>query len=85
MQILEELWYGQVNPISKTDYRYEEYQELTDLYARCEGTFLATLNPKQQEDLQKLKDLWEEMERITECGAFITGFRLAVQLMAASV
>ncbi len=85
MQILEELWYGQIRPISQTDYRDKEYRELIDLLAHIEERLLPTLDQEQQENLQKAKDLWEEMNQISECAAFISGFRLAVRLMAASV
>ncbi len=44
-----------------------------------------TLNDSQKDRLQRMKDVVDEMQGITECGAFITGFKLAVQLMAASL
>ncbi len=43
-QILEELWYGRICPISTTDDREEAYRELADLYARNEEKLLPTLN-----------------------------------------
>ncbi len=66
-------------------YRIEEHRNLVRLFERVENQLKATLNDSQKDELQKLKDLGDEMQMITECGAFIMGFRLAVQLMAASL
>ncbi len=85
MSILEALWRGQLCPVAQADYRDAEYRALVALYERNEKKLLPTLNQQQQEDLQKMQESKEEMERIAECGAFVNGFRLAVQLMAASV
>ncbi len=85
MNILEELWYGQICPVANEDYRNPEYLELTDLLVRNKEKLLPTLNPQQQADLKKMEDIWEDLERISQCSAFATGFRLAMQLMAASV
>ncbi len=83
MDILEALWYGRVCPISQTDHRDDEYQNLVELLERNERKLLSVCNQEQQDDLQKMKELWEEMERISECRAFAKGFCLAAQLMVA--
>ncbi len=85
MSILEDLWYGQIDPAAQADCRNGPYLDLVILCERNENKLLPTLNQEQQENFQKIKDLWEEMSRTTECSAFITGFRLAVQMMTASV
>lgn len=85
MHILKELWNGQINPMSDLDYRSKDYRDLILLYERSKDRLHTTLTHQQQEDLQKLLDVQEEMEQLTECAAFISGFRLAVQLMTASV
>ncbi len=85
MHILEELWNGNLCPISQDDYRTDDYRNLLLLYQRNEEKLLTTLNDTQKEYIQKQQDLIDEMRNITECNAFISGFRLAVQLMAASV
>ncbi len=85
MDILEALWNGELCPIAQEQFRTEDYQELMQLYERNQRKLLPTLNDPQKEDLGKMEDLLEEMRRIGECNAFITGFRLAVQLMTAAV
>ncbi len=84
MQILEELWNGNICPIAQPPYRSRDYQQLVALYERCENTLFPTLNDTQKDDLQKMQELAGEMRSIAECSAFISGFRLGVQLMSAS-
>ncbi len=85
MDILEALWNGELCPISQEQFRRSDYRELVQLYERNKGKLLPTLNDTQKEDLQKMEDLVEEQRNIAECNAFITGFRLAVQLMVGAV
>ncbi len=85
MKILEEFWYGNIQPQEQDGYRLEEHRDLVKLYAYNEPLLAETLNDSQKDRLQRMKDVVEEMQGITECGAFITGFKLAVQLMAASL
>ncbi len=85
MHILEELWNGDLCPISQADYRSRDYRDLTLLYERNEKKLCLSLNGTQRELLQKMQDLAGEMRNISECSAFMNGFRLAVQFMIASV
>ncbi len=85
MTTLEDLWYGNIQPQEQDCYRLEEHKDLVRLFERVENQLKATFNDSQKEELEKLKDLIGEMQLITECGAFIAGFRLGVQLMAESL
>ncbi len=85
MNILEELWYGQVSPAEARSYRQTELGELVTLLERNEKQLLPSLNEEERKKLQNINDLREEIERVGECDAFIKGFRLAVQLMCAAV
>ncbi len=84
MHILEELWNGNLCPISQQHYRSADYRHFVDLYERMEDKLLSTMNAGQKEDLQKMQNFLEEMRNIAECNAFMTGFRLAVQLISVS-
>ncbi len=84
MKILEDLWHGQICPIAQADYRNNEYRELTMLFERIENRLLATMSTQQQEDLQRMNDLWGKMDQLAECAAFVKGFRLAVQIKVTS-
>ncbi len=85
MNILEELWDGNLDPSSREEYRCGDYRDLVLLYQRNEERLVPTLNDTQKTDLKKLQDLTEEMQGVVQCNAFIVGFRLAVQLMTASL
>ncbi len=74
MDILEELWNGNLCPVSQEHYRAKDYRDLVHLYERVEGSFLPTMNEGQKVDFGKLLDLQEEMRNISECNAFCTGF-----------
>ncbi len=84
MNILEALWHGDICPIAQAEYRDADYIALVRLYERSEQRLLAALNDGQKEDLQKMQDLVGQMRNMAECGAFMRGFRLAVQIMVAA-
>ncbi len=46
---------------------------------------MPTLSALQKEDLQKLRDVEAEMDGIVQFAAFQAGFRLAAQILAASL
>lgn len=81
MRILEDLWYGNLCPSDQSGYREEECRELLELLNRNCDNLEKTLNEDEKETLQKAKDCWDELMQHTECSAFITGFRLAIQIM----
>ncbi len=85
MKILEEFWHGNIQPQEQDSYRIEEHRDLVKLYEYNEQLLMETLNDGQKDRLQRMKDVVEEMQGIAECSAFITGFKLAVQLMTASL
>ncbi len=85
MKILEDLWHGYICPISEDNYRTHDYQYLAQKYESNEVKLLAELSDSQKEMLREMQLQMDQMRSIAECNAFITGFRLAVKLMAASV
>lgn len=85
MSILEDLWYGNVCPIEQENPRAEECKKLEELLKRNCDKLESTLNEDEKETLQKAKDCWDELLQHAECGAFITGVRLAVQIITEAV
>ncbi len=85
MNILEDLWYGQICPVAQADYRDSEYRDLVRSLEGKERALLETLSQQQQALLEEIDQLRQDRECRTECAAFITGFRLAVRLLVASV
>ena len=84
MDIINELWYGNVSPFEQCTRGDKRLKELLKLVARNREDLNSTLTDKQMETLEKFEDCMNEMHSITERDAFSYGFRLGVQLMSES-
>ena len=82
MDIINELWYGNVSPFEQCTRGDKRLKELLKLVARNREDLVATLTNKQKETLEKFEDCMNEMHSVTERDAFSYGFRLGMQLMA---
>ena len=82
MDIINELWYGNVSPFEQCTRGDKRLKELLKLVARNHEDLDGTLTDKQKEILEKFEECTNEMHSITERDAFSYGFRLGVQLMA---
>ena len=82
MDIIHELWYGNVSPFEQCTRGDKRLKELLKLVARNREELGETLTDKQKETLEKFEDCMTEMHSITERDAFSYGFRLGVQLIA---
>ena len=82
MDIINELWYGNVSPFEQCTRGDKRLKELLKLVARNREDLDATLTDKQKETLEKFEDCMNEMHSITERDAFSYGFRLGAQLIA---
>ena len=82
MDIIKELWYGNVAPFEQCTRGDKQLKELLKLVARNKEELDASLTEKQKETLEKFEENMNEMHGITERDAFSYGFRLGVQLMA---
>ena len=81
MNILEELYLGNIAPQRRNREYEKEYNIILGYADRHESVLRAALNEQQNETLQKLIDCYDEMCRIGEINAFVNGFRLAAQIM----
>ena len=91
MDIINELWYGNVSPFEQCTRGDKRLKELLKPVARNReelGETLTRQDPSDdqrlKETLEKFEDCMNEMHSITERDAFSYGFRLGVQLMAES-
>ena len=82
MDIIKELWYGNVAPFEQCTRGDKQLKELLKLVARNKEELDGTRTAKQKETLEKFEENMNEMHGITERDAFSYGFRLGVQLMA---
>ncbi len=85
MTVLEDLWYGNINPHEAilTDNRH--YKGLLALMGRNRDKLSDTLTEQQKETLEKYDAAINEMHSLTEQAAFQYGFSLGVRLMTESV
>ena len=85
MDILEDLYYGNLFPHEKCANLDDEMKELIGLLNRNEGKLTATLSDEQQETFEKYKDCNREISEICERQSFITGFKLGAKIVIESV
>ena len=81
MTLLEDLWYGNVNPREAILTENRRYKHLLSLMGRNRDELAERLNDKQQETLEKYDEAMNEMHSLAEVEAFSCGFRLGVRLM----
>ena len=74
-KILEELWYGNIDPMEAVGSGGPQYKELMELMARNREKIAAKLDEEMQEVLETYDDNIREMDAIAEKEAFIYGFR----------
>ena len=75
------MYYGNIIPQEKTFIDDSRYGELLKYVQRHMDDLNATLTEEQKEILEKFHDCKEEMQTISEVNAFISGFKLAMQIM----
>lgn len=85
MSILEELWYGNIDPMEAVGCRGSHYKELMGLMARNREKITNKLDEDMQEVLETYDENIREMDAISEKTAFIYGFRLGMRLAAESL
>lgn len=81
MTLLEDLWYGNVNPHEAILTENRRYKRLLSLMGRNRDELSETLTDKQLETLEKYDEAMNEMHSLAEVEAFSYGFRLSIRLM----
>ena len=82
MDIIKELWYGNVAPFEQCTRGDKQMKELLSLMARNRDELGEGLTEKQKETLEKFEEALNEMHSIAERDAFSYGLRLGIRLMA---
>ena len=80
MRILEEFWYGNIEP-TEYDTSNKEYKKLVELIYRNEEKLKATMTDEQKELFEKYTDCVRENQVIEECLIFQNGFKLGARMM----
>lgn len=81
MSILEEFWYGNIEPAEYDTSSKKEYRELLQLISRNEDKLLATMTDTQKELFSRYQDCVREYQAMSECLLFQNSFRLGAKMI----
>ena len=82
--ILEELWYGNINPQEESKDNNRAIWELLNLMGRHRDRLCESMTDEQREVLEKYDDCVNEMYGLIEVEIFSYAFRLGGRLMLAT-
>ena len=81
MNVLEDFWYGNINPQEESKEHNREIRNLLTLMGRNRDALSSTLSDEQREVLGKYDDCVNEMYSLIEVAIFSYAFRLGGRLM----
>ena len=81
MNIIDELWYGNISPCERDFKRGSKYSELLGYIVRHEEDLKKRLNDEEIEILEKFTECTNEMYGISEREAFVRGFTLGARIV----
>lgn len=81
MKILEELWYGNIEPTEYGASTSQKYRELRRLVDRNETDLRATMTDEQKELFTRYLESVLEYQTLSELMLFQNSFRLGARLM----
>lgn len=76
MRLLEEFWYGNIEPTEYDTSSNKEYKKLVEQIYRNEENLKTTMTDKQKALFEKYTDCVREHQTITECLIFQNSFKL---------
>jgi hypothetical protein len=83
MNILEEFWYGNIEPAEYDTSSGKEYKELLQLISRNAEKLLTTMTDDPKKLFTKYVDCVREYQVMAECLLFQNSFRLGGRMMLA--
>ena len=81
MKLLEELWYGNIEPTEFDADAGNDYNEALRLITRNEEKLQATMTDEQTELFSRYTDCVREYQTMAECLLFKNSFRLGARIM----
>lgn len=81
MSLLEEFWYGNIEPMEYDTSLCKEYKKLLELISRNEEKFRATMTDEQKELFGKYTDCVREYQNIKDCLLFQNSFKMGAKMM----
>lgn len=81
MRILEEFWYGNIEPTEYNTFPCVEYKEALRLISRNEEKLQSTMTDAQKELFSRYAHSVREFQDMAECLLFQNSFRLGARMM----
>ncbi len=81
MKILEDFWYGNIEPTEYDMPQTKEYKELLQLVCRNEEKLQATFTDEQKDLFCRYVDCVREFQAMADCLLFQSSFRLGARVM----
>lgn len=81
MKLLEEFWYGNIEPTEYDTNACKEYKETLRLITRNKERLQATMADEQKELFAQYTDAVREYQTIAECLLFQNNFKLGARMM----
>ena len=82
MTVLEELWYGNLEPSEFDSSHNKDYKELLHLVSRNEEKLMATTTEEQKELFSRYSACVRNFQSLAECLLFQNSFKLGARMMA---
>ena len=81
MNIIKELWHGNIVPQEDSRTNTKEMKELMGYMTRHHDDLLRTMSDEQKEIFEKFDDCWSEYMSLAEAAIFEYAFKLGARLM----
>lgn len=81
MRILEEFWYGNIEPTEYDSDTCKEYKEALCLISRNEEKLQATMTDEQKDLFSRYTDAVREYQTMAECLLFQNSFKFGARMM----
>ena len=85
MNIIKELWHGNIVPHEDSRTNIKEMKELLGYISRHHEDLDKTFNAEQKELYEKLHDCWDEYVSLAEAAIFEYAFKLGMKIAIESV
>ena len=85
MKILEEFWYGNIEPTDYDTSSCKEYKKLLELICRNEEKLQATFTDEQKELFSRYVDCVREFQTMADCLLFQHSFKLGARMILESM
>lgn len=81
MQILEDLYVGDIHPNERSFKRNSQYADALDELVKVGDALAAKLNEEEQKLFEDFMDAQREVTVLTDCETFCFAFRLGAKIM----